>query len=177
MRPGMLVAGGSVSCSQHPASALSDHSPESFRWSPVGQPCGVGTWPSQQPELGAHCHCCCCHVTVLLVDLGEVDQEEICQGQGFRGCQPVDCDADPWVVSRSFLKVTDGLLLSLLFLSVVPASCLGGWVVQRERPRQVGPVGTGRGEAGPCTRCVGPGFVLAPAGETSSAGHCERKGR
>lgn len=115
--------------------------PRVFPVEPRGTALRFGTWPSQRPELGAHCHCCCCHVTVLLVDLDEVDQEEICQGQGFCGCQPVDCDADPWVVSRSFLKVTDGLLLSLLFLSVVPASCLGGWVVQRERPRQVGPVG------------------------------------
>lgn len=29
---------------------------------------------------------CDCHMTLLLVDLGKVAQEELWQGQGFRGC-------------------------------------------------------------------------------------------
>jgi hypothetical protein len=68
----------------------------------VGHLCGFGTWPPQQLGVGDFCHCC--HVTVLLSDLGEVAQEEMWQGQDFCGCQSVDYDADPWTGEMKFSK-------------------------------------------------------------------------
>lgn len=83
----------------------------------MGHLYGFGTWPPQQ--LGDFCHCC--HVTVLLSDLGEVAQEEMWQGQDFRGCQPVDYDADPWTGERKFPKGHWWALFAFAFLLVTPA--------------------------------------------------------